>query len=468
MHGRYIDRANFYSGIYVILIFCVYCVNTQKDDNLRVLCIKSVIAIICAILVAIWKSKKITGGLLYCLCLTFMHMGQVVVIAFNMEFTQQLRSSVAIGNGIPNSLQAVHFSTLACIITIMTVCFIENNSVTTADTYMLSDMEAKHPIRMKSAGKLFVVLIGALAILSDLIRVVSVATVGYGAGYKQTNIILYYADMVFMICIFLIISAYKNNFKVIRYLMFFVLVRAAVSAFFIGTRSDAVLNIIMCVFAVRKLTTDMEIKNRVSRFFMWIIIIGIIALPFTGIARNNTSLTLSSFFHEYNPISYSLTEFGGTIVNVCKGIAQSGELPLSEFFKSFLSIIPMSTTLIPGLQTNYGGSYAAYLNINFNGGLGGSLIGESVFWFGTGTLGLFYVMIIAAIVAICMNILEKNCFNNGVASNTAILFLLYEMFYHIRGSVSDFQSGIKLAIYFFIILKITWKYVFVVYEKENI
>ena len=58
-------------------------------------------------------------------------------------------------------------------------------------------------------------IIGILTILSDVLRVISVAAVGYGAGYKQTNTILYYADMVFTICLFLLISTYKNNKKVI-------------------------------------------------------------------------------------------------------------------------------------------------------------------------------------------------------------------------------------------------------------
>lgn len=466
MHGRYIDKANFYSGICTLLILIMYVLFTQKDNDLKMLCVKSVLAVVCAILVAFWKSRKVTGGLLYCLCLAFMHMGQVLIIAFGMEFTKQLKSSIAIGSGVANSIPAVHFSTLACLVTFMMMCFIETNNII-VDNNALMIVKKKEQMRIHPIALVFIGFIGILTILSDILRVISVNAVGYGAGYKQTNTTLFYADMLFTICLFLLISAYKNNKKVIKYIMFFVLFRSAVSAFFIGARSDAVLNIIMCVFAVTKLTTDVRIKNGVLRSFMWICVISVVVLPFTGITRNNASLTLASFFREYNPISYSLTEFGGTIVNVCKGIAQTGELPITEFFKSFLSIIPMSTTLIPSLQSNYGGSYAAYLNINFNGGLGGSLIGEAAFWFGTGFTGLVYVMVIAGIVAICMNILEQNRFNNRISSNTAILFLLYEMFYHIRGSVSDFQSGIKLAIYFFIILKFTWKYVFVTNDKER-
>lgn len=128
----------------------------------------------------------------------------------------------------------------------------------------------------------------------------------------------------------------------------------------------------------------------------------------------------------------------------------------------------MSTILFPGLVTNYGGSYAAYLNTIYHGGYGGSIIGESAFWFGDGSLGLIFVMVISLIVVICMNILEKKRIKNDIASNTAILFLLYEMFYYIRGSVSDFQAGIKLAIYFYIIIKFTRKYLFTDINKENI
>lgn len=466
MHWRYMHKANFYSGIYTSLIYVIYFIITKNNSNLRNLCINSIIAIFSAILVTLWKSKKITGGLLYCICLIFMHLGQVVIVAFNMKFTQQLKSSIAIGETITNSSQAVRFSTLACLLTLIIVCFIENN--TNENDYITANLRLNYHIRFKPIAKIFVIFITTLTIIGDLIRVVNVATVGYGAGYKQTSTVLFYADMIFTICVFLLISVYKNNYKFLRNLMLFVIMRAIVSAFFIGARSDAVLNIIMCVFAIRKLSTSAEIKNRVTRLFIWILIIGIIALPFTGIARNNSSLTLSSFFKEYNPISYSLTEFGGTIINVCNGIAQYRKLPLSDFFNSFLSIIPMSTILFPGLVTNYGGSYAAYLNTIYHGGYGGSIIGESAFWFGDGSLGLIFVMVISLIVVICMNILEKKRIKNDIASNTAILFLLYEMFYYIRGSVSDFQAGIKLAIYFYIIIKFTRKYLFTDINKENI
>ena len=465
MRGIYIAKSKFYSGICALLILAVYALVTQENSDLRALCIKSVIALVCSLLPVVWKTRKITGGLLYCICLAFMHMGQVIIVALDMEFTRQLKNSIAIGQGIANSMPTVRFSTLAYILAVVVVCFVENAEIAGDHIRTYSDERGEQQVGLQTIVKVVIALIGILAVISDLVRAVNVATVGYGAGYKQANIVLYYADMLFMMCSFLIISTYKNSPKVISRLVIFVMLRAAFAAFFIGARSDAVVNVLMCVFAIRKLTTDSEIRRRVTRVFIWICVIGVVALPFTGIARNNTTLTLSSFLQEYNPISYSLTEFGGTIINVRLGIAHHGELPISDFFKSFLSIIPMSTVLIPGLQTNYGGGYSAYLNSTSNGislGLGGSLIGEAAFWFGTGGAGLLYILIIVIIVASCMNTLEKNRLNNGIAANTATLFLLYEMFYHIRGSISDFQSGIKLAIYFFIILKVARRYVFYV------
>ena len=60
MHGRYIDKANFYSGIYTLLILSMYVLLTQKDNDLKMLCVKSALAVACAIVIVFWKSKKVT------------------------------------------------------------------------------------------------------------------------------------------------------------------------------------------------------------------------------------------------------------------------------------------------------------------------------------------------------------------------------------------------------------------------
>lgn len=432
-----------------------------ENIDLYTECVISTLMLAFSFAVLFFRYKKFTGGMLFYACLLVMHCGQIILIAFNMNFSSSLKTSIAIGDALSHSNKTVAVTTFLCLIISLIICIVENRDTIPQDL-MITNHEN---VKLTQVGWLAVYGIIGLTVISDIVRIAQVSVVGYAYGYHQNNTILYYADFLFPLCYFLIITVYKNDWKVIRNVFFLVAFRDVYCAFLIGSRGEAVLDIIMCVFAISRITTNIEIKTKIKRIFIFACIAGIVLLPFTGLLRADRSLSFSDFLKENNPLSYCLTEFGGSIINVKLAIENQQALPLSNFWSSFLSIIPMSTSFIPSIATNYGNAYASYLNIGFGGGLGGSVLGEAIFWFGEGVGAVCYVTVYTLIITMCMNKLSKDNRSMSFINNTVILFLLYEMFYQIRGSVSSFQSGLKMLIYFWIIMTLFNKYIFL-YKNE--
>ena len=441
-------RTTFFCMIAMLFTILAYWNSVNEIKELKSTCITSLVAIGIE-LFCIWiKDKKITGGFLYVVCLVMMHFGQVVIIAMGLEFSEIRRTSISLGTGYPNSYEAIVFSTLACMIVgLVVIIFEKNYIVENRNDYISLGVQENYSIT--AFGWLIICVFFGLTFVSDLVRIIQVSALGYGDGYRQTNTLLYYADLLFPMCVFLIISTYRDNQKVLWRVIVGVIIRAAYCALLIGSRSEAVLDIIMCTFAIVKLSNDYYMRRKIQRLFVVLCAVGVLIIPFAGLARNLTTLTLKGFLSEYNPIIYSLTEFGGTIVNVRLAIEYQGGLGIPQFFLSFLSIFPMSGTLFPFLSTGLGGSYATYLNnVRGFGGLGGSVIGEAAFWFGTSFGGLLYMAFIAIVVVSCLNQLNRSRNTAGVFKCTVILFLLYDVFYQIRGTVASLEGGIKLALYF--------------------
>lgn len=461
MKTMLIDKRAFCCGGLLIVLLGICSITLHVDMEIEKLCLVGIGYIVVA-LVLLWnRYKKFTGGMLYYVCLAFMHCGQMIILAFKMNFSDARKSSIALGNDYSYSNEAIRFVVLCLLVVAIIISFFEKDY---QDDEIICDNYFHDSVQLNLTGIGWMVLgfLMMLTFVSDVIRIIQVSALGYGEGYRQTNTLLYYADLLFPLCTYIIISAYRENIKVIRRVFLLVVFRALVCALFIGSRSEAVLEIIIAAYAILKLTSTQEITKFVKRSLLVIGVSAVVLLPFTGLSRNMTSLTLSEFLETNNPITYSLTEFGGTIINVRLGIQYSGGLDVSEFFKSFASIIPMSGTFLPFLRTTYGNSYAAYLNAARGlGGLGGSSIGEAAFWFGTGAGGLIYVGIIAFIVIACMNALRNKHQTENIIRNATVLFLLYDVFYMIRGSVASLQGGIKIALYFWIILKLFSRYLFV-------
>lgn len=454
----------------LLIIILIICSSTlYVDMEIEKICLIS-IGYIVAMLFVLWsRYKRFTGGMLYYACLAFMHCGQMIILAFGMEFSEVRKSSIALGNDYNYSNEAVRFVVLSLLVVAIIICFFEKDyqyDELVCDNYYNNESTR---LCLTGIGWMVLGLLMMLTFVSDIIRIIQVSALGYGEGYRQTNTFLYYADLLFPLCTYIIISAYHDNLKVIRRIFLLVVLRALVCALFIGSRSEAVLEITIAAYAILKLTSMQKIVKFVKRFLLIIGVSAVVLLPFTGLSRNVTSLTLSEFIETNNPITYSLTEFGGTIINVRLGIQYSDGLDVVEFFKSFASIIPMSGTILPFLRTTYGNSYVSYLNTARGfGGLGGSSIGEAAFWFGTGAGGLIYVGVITLIVVACLNVLKNKHRIENVISNATVLFLLYDVFYMIRGSVASLQGGIKLALYFWVILKLFSKYLFVEYEADEV
>ena len=372
----------FICAIALIIITLLFA-SLNKQTPLVELSKWSTYSLILALLLLWFGKRRLTGGILYYLCLSFMHCGQVYIIAFGMEFSQTRKSNISLGTSLPLSQEAVYFTTICCLIAAIIICMFENNEKVNISK---NESEFKN-IRLTSLGWLAVSAICILTIISDLVRIRQVATLGYGLGYRQTNTLLYYADLLFPLAMFLVISIYKNDWKTLSKVLAFVIIRSGIVAFLVGSRSNAVLDILLSSFAIVKLTNNQNIRKNTFRIVGIIFLTGIIILPFTGLLRNVGSLTLGEFLKTNNPISYSLTEFGGTIINVRLGIEYKHSLSLGTYFSSFLSIIPLSSMFFSSVISTYGGSYSTYLNTVHGGGLGGSIIGEAAFWFGNGIFG---------------------------------------------------------------------------------
>ena len=461
-----IPKRKVFACMALILVTIIYASFSSSIRELHDLCVFSCIGIASSIIILFCVYKQITSVFIYYICLIIMHCGQFLMIAFGLPFPNSLRSSIALSTGSYSEMFAVRFTSIACfVIAFVFVLFYrtENNQ----ETVVLYE-EGTPVIRISSIGKVIIAFCIVLAVASDITRAISVSLVGYLKGFVQKNTILYYADMLLPLFIFLIIAVYKNNQKVIKTAYIMILFRSAFCAFFIGARSTAVLAIVMYTLAIIKLTDNNYIKEWISHFVTIIGIAGIIALPLSGVLRGDTIDGIGDFFKNYNPISYSLTEFGGTIENVKLSIGYyyDKEFTSSMFFESFLSIIPLSSFFFPSIVGGYGNAYASYINkrvgvLEGAGGAGGSLIGEAVFWFGGSFGGLLYLIIIAIIVVICSNKLSKRDTVKNTITNVGYLFMLYELFYQIRGTIYAPQTGIKLSIYFYIFYYFASKYLFV-------
>lgn len=451
-----IEKNKFFSICISIILLVIYLLFLKEQKGLYEECVVSTIVLVVSFGVLFFRYKKMTGGMLFYACMLIMHCGQMFLIALKMDFSESLKSSIAIGDTIPRSFETVVITTFLCLVVACTICVFENEEGDNKKGILNSN----RTVRITQLGWVVIGTIIALTVISDIVRIVQVSMVGYAYGYHQNNTILYYADFLFPLCYFFVITVYKNNWRVIRVVFFLVAFRDVYCAFLIGSRGEAVLDIIMCVFAISKITTNWEIKNRIKRIFIISCIAGFVLLPFTGLLRADRSLSFASFLRENNPLSYSLTEFGGSIVNVKLALENQRVLPVINFCASFLTIIPMSTRFIPSEIISYGNAYASYLNIAFGGGLGGSVLGEAIFWFGEGFGAACYMIVYAMIIILSMNKLKKDNQSMSFINNTVILFLIYEMFYQIRGSISSFQAGLKILIYFWIIMTLFGKYIF--------
>lgn len=442
-----------YSGVFsaLIILFCVFYLNSSLE--LRALTIISC-SIVGIMGVMLYKCVKLSGGFIYYVCVVVMHVGQILMVALKCKFPLILKSSIAIGEEYLYSKEAIIYTTWACLIIAIVSILLEKNKEVYEDIETFEGY-----IGISKLGWILVIAIILLSSISDIVKAAQVKAVGYALGYHQNITLLYYADLLFPLFIFCIIATYRNNERYMHFVFWGIIIKSAFSAVFIGSRGDAVLNIVMSVYAIHKLSSNSNVKKYIIKYFMFIVFAGLVVLPFTGLLRGNSSITLSEFFNEYNSITYSLTEFGGTIVNVRLAAANVQALPSRHFLYSLLSILPLSTVFFPTLTSSYGGNYAAYLNTRGGIGLGGSVIGEGLFWFGK-IGGLVYITVIVLIAIFAVNATKKSNNRRQIEINIVALYLLHCIFSQIRGTISDTLVGVKFAIYFLIIFKLVGHHFF--------
>ena len=296
-----------------------------------------------------------------------------------------------------------------------------------------------------------------LSCLSDLVKATQVAALGYAGGYKQTNTLLFYMDLLYPLVLFLVIVVYADHIRYIKVIFWFNIVKSVFSMLVIGSRGKVALSIIIMTYLILRMTNKLEVKRYIRKYLIWIGVGGIIVLPFSGLLRVNTSLSFSEFIREVNPISYSLTEFGGTIVNITLAIPNMKALNTSEFFTAFLTIIPAANLFVGNGISDYGANYANYLNTVGGRQLGGSIIGEGLFWFGEAG-GIIYLLIVTSVAILILNRINGKQTKMSIASTVCSLYLFYNICLHIRGGIVDTATGIKLMIYFSIMFLLFGKY----------
>lgn len=434
----------------------IFLIAASRMPHLRGLAVFSSVCIALNVLLMLLKNKAISCGVLFYLCLILMHCGQIFIIAFGWDFSSALKSSIAISNNISSSEETVRITTIGCLIISSVLLLFERSHLSRTNNHKQTQLKRFNNtiVGFSDAGWTIVIAVFMLACVSDVVRAIQVFNYGYSKGFQQSNILLYYCDLLYPLFLFTTISIYRNNSKVLTFSIALTIVRSVFSMFFIGSRGEAVLDVLLCVFAVISLSSNIKYIKSIKKVVAICFVSAIIVLPFTGLLRSNRDLSLVEFLVDYNPISYSLTEFGGSIINVRLGMEHSGSLPLESFFNSFQTILPLSTSLNPSVLGNYGNAYAMYLNSLYNGSLhlGGSLIGEAVFWFGDGAGFVIYLSLFALILSLLFRILNGNGTDTKLIVFGPSFFLVHQMFYQIRGSISSFQTGMKLLLYFVIIL----------------
>ena len=443
-------RPRFLSIVLLLLIELCFALASPLDSSLQMLSCMSVIALLLSIGI-LCKTHGLSAMTIFAISLAVMHCGQIAILAVDGAFPRALRTSVAIGEGYVYSAEAIRYVTHACLITNIWVACFEKASTKS------EGIRCEQKMSLTSVGWCFVVGVFLLSCLSDLVKAIQVAALGYGGGYKQANTLLFYMDLLYPLVLFLTIAIYADDIRYIKAVFWINIVKSVFSMLVIGSRGKVALSIIIMTYLILRMTNNPNVKRYIRKYLILIGIGGIIVLPFSGLLRVNTSLSFSEFIREVNPISYSLTEFGGTIVNITLAIPNMKALNTSEFFTAFLTIIPAANLFVGSGVSAYGANYANYLNTVGGRQLGGSIIGEGLFWFGEAG-GIIYLLIVATVAILVLNRINGKQTKMGITSTVCSLYLFYNICLHIRGAIVDTATGIKLMIYFYVLFLLVGKY----------
>ena len=444
-------RTRFFSVVLLILIELCFALLSPLNCSLQELSCIAVIALLLSIGVLIKSQGGLSAMTIFAISLAVMHCGQIAILAVDAPFPKALRTSVAIGGGYPYSAEAIRYVTHACLITNIWIACMEKASGKS------EGIRKRQQMHLTALGWCFVVGVFLLSCLSDLVKATQVSALGYAGGYKQTNTLLFYMDLLYPLVLFLAIDVYADNVRYIKTIFWVNIVKSIFSMLVIGSRGKVALSIIIMAYLILRMTNNPEVKQYIRKYLLLISVGGILILPFSGLLRVNTSLSFSEFIREVNPLSYSLTEFGGSIVNVTLAIPNIQCLNIAQFFSAFLTIIPAANLFVGSGVSMYGANYANYLNTVGGRQLGGSIIGEGLFWFGE-VGGIIYLLIIVSVAILIMNRINVKQTKMSIGSTVSGLYLFYNICLHIRGAIVDTATGIKLIIYFYIMFLLVGKH----------
>lgn len=292
----------------------------------------------------------------------------------------------------------------------------------------------------------------------DIGRAARVQALGYGAGYQYESGFSYTVSVFLNELLILLFIVNRHNKRMLTFLISLVSIRFILVLALIGNRGAAIIFAIMIIYILAKYTSYSRFfSNKFSLFL--IVLAGSIALPFISLTRNDYIKTngVVDFIITYNPFTYFLAEFGGTIKTLFIAMEYNYEKFLNgaQFFYSSLAIFPGSDFLFGGSSREYIG-FALVLNrLDAIRGLGGSLIANIYVNFGYSIFAYIAMGIMGWITS---------CFSNGLVQRKTSLYttliyfgMFFGMLTAVRGEWYDFLINIKLMAYLIILIWVASK-----------
>lgn len=297
-----------------------------------------------------------------------------------------------------------------------------------------------------------------LCLYYDIGRAVRVQALGYGGGYQYETGFSYTVSVFLNELLILLFIVNRHNKKMLSFLISLVSIRLVLVLVLIGNRGAAIIFAIMIIYILAKYTSYSRFfSNKFSLFL--IVLAGSIALPLISLTRNDYIKTngVVDFIITYNPFTYFLAEFGGTIKTLFIAMEYNYKKFLNgaQFFYSSLAIFPGSDLLFGDGHRDYIGFALSLNRLDSIRGLGGSLIaniyvncGYSVFsYIAMGVMGWI-----------------TSYFSNGFAQRKSSLYatliyfgMFFGMLTAVRGEWYDFLINIKLMAYLIILMWVASK-----------
>lgn len=287
----------------------------------------------------------------------------------------------------------------------------------------------------------------------DIQRAIRVSLVGYGSGFTYESGFAYTLSTFLNGLFILMFLINRRNKKMLIILVSLVLLRSYIVMFLVGNRGASVVFLILVIFLLSKYSMYKDCFSNKSVIASMSIALTIV-LPLISLTRNDYVQvdSISAFVVKYNPFSYFLAEFGGTIKTVILAFQHS--VPKFENGAQFFY---SSLALFPGSDAMFGSTYRQYVSIarELNhlegiGGLGGSLIANVYLNFKTSILAFVTMGLLSKLTCYFCNKLNQT---NLTLYHYILFFGMFAgMLTAVRGEWYDFITQLKTSIYLIALL----------------